>query len=254
MNKISFLKDTLFDGVVKHSRTQPFNHSFKYYATYFWFDIKNFRNFILFKKNRFSLFSFFENDYGEKKKNKNCLYQNIKENSHILSKNDIHSVRILCLPRIFGYSFNPISIFVCYDKLKKAKIVVFEVSNTFNERHSYYCKILKKQNFFFFKKKLYVSPFFDVRGFYKINLQLTKGDVLVNIDYDVDKKNIFKASFYGKALNLNSKNLLKVFLRNGLQNVRITLGIYFQALKLYIKGAKYIKKPEKPNNNFTSIK
>ena len=253
MSRISFLKDSLFDGVVKHSRTLPFNHSFKYYATYFWFDIKNFRNLILFKKNKFSLFSFFENDYGEKKIKKNGLYENIIKNIDSLGKYNIHSIRILCLPRIFGYSFNPISIFVCYDKLKKAKIVVFEVSNTFNERHSYYCKISKKKDFFFFKKKLYVSPFFDVQGFYKINLQLTKGDVLVNIDYDVDKKNIFKASFYGKALNLNSRNLLKVLLKNGFQNLRITFGIYFQALKLYIKGAKYIKKPDKPNNNFTSI-
>ena len=109
-------------------------------------------------------------------------------------------------------------------------------------------------NFFFFKKKLYVSPFFKVKGVYKIKLKMINKKISLNIDYEVGRKRVFSASFSGKALQLNSKNLIKVFLKKMLQNIKITFGIYFQALKLFIKGAKYIKKPTKPINDFTVVK
>ena len=64
MQKIRYTEDLLFDGKVKHSRFQPFSHSFDYKLTYFWFDIvKNFKGWV-FKRNRISFFSFYDNDHG----------------------------------------------------------------------------------------------------------------------------------------------------------------------------------------------
>ena len=142
MKNIVFHEDSLFDGIVTHTRSSPFIHSFKYYATYFWFDIKNFKNRLLFKKNKFALFSFYENDHGNKKISKNGLDSLLIKNLRVFPNLKIGYIKIFCLPRILGYSFNPISIFICYDELKKAKIAIFEVNNTFNERHAYYCRIL----------------------------------------------------------------------------------------------------------------
>ncbi len=254
MKNIIFQEDSLFEGIVTHTRISPFIHKFKYYVTYFWFDIKNFKNFFLFKKNKFSLFSFYENDHGSEKNYKNGLYEHLLKNIQSFPNLKVNFIKMFCLPRILGYSFNPISIFICYDKSKKAKIAIFEVNNTFNERHAYYCKILNKDGVFYFKKKLYVSPFFKVRGFYKINLKVNKNKISLLINYEVRKKNVFSASFFGKARKLTSSNLIKVFLRNMLQNMKITFGIYYQALKLYLKGAKYIKKPFKSTNKISSIK
>ena len=50
MNKIFFVDNYLFDGIVTHKRLHPIIHSFKYYATYFWFDIKNFKESNIFDK------------------------------------------------------------------------------------------------------------------------------------------------------------------------------------------------------------
>ena len=85
-------------------------------------------------------------------------------------------------------------------------------------------------------------------------MKIINEKVFLKIDYEVKKRKIFSASFSGKAKQLNYKNLMKVFSIKILQNMKITSGIYFQALKLFIKGAKYIKKPIKPINDFTTIK
>ena len=253
MNKIFFVDNYLFDGIVTHKRLHPIIHSFKYYATYFWFDIKNFKESFLFKKNRFSFFSFYENDHGTKQKKK-CLYESILNNLKGFGNEEIEFIKILCLPRIIGYSFNPISIYVCYNQFKEAKIIIFEVNNTFNERHSYYCQKLNDKGIFNFKKELHVSPFFKVEGSYKIKLEISEDKISFYIDYLVRKKKVFTATFIGKALKLNSYNLIKLFFKNMFQNLKITFGIYFQALKLFHKGVKYIKKPNKSQKEFTSIK
>ena len=65
MKEIEFLENKIFEGIVTHERLKPFSHNFKYYASYFWFDIRKFKNTLLFKKNKFSLFSFYENDHGD---------------------------------------------------------------------------------------------------------------------------------------------------------------------------------------------
>ena len=252
MKQLIFHEDCLFEGIVTHSRFKPFAHHFKYDATYFWFDINKFCNTFFFRKNKFSLFSFYENDHG-KKNEKKVLYNSIIKNLELSKNIKVNSIKVLCLPRILGYAFNPISIFICYDKFEEAKIIIFEVNNTFNERHSYYCKVVGKSNEYNFRKKLYVSPFFKVEGFYKISFKLVKEKIFLNIDYKVNKKKVFNACFKGRALRLDSKNLLTIFFKKIFQNVKITSGIYFQALKLYLKGAKYIKKPTKPRKDFTPI-
>ena len=252
MGRIEYQKDCLYQGVVSHSRLEPFKHSFKYKLTYFWFDIKNFKKFFFFKKNRFSLFSFFENDHGPKKSKeyfdkilKNKLKEEIAES--------IESVKGLCLPRILGYVFNPISIFVCYNKKKQPKAIIFEVSNTFNERHAYFCYINKNSKDFLMKKVFYVSPFFKVDGKYKISFSINRHFVNLFISYEFKKKKVFEASFRGKAMNISEVNLLKVFLLRLLQNLKVTFGIYFQALKLFLKGASYISKPIKNKKFFTIV-
>jgi len=254
MKNINFLKNSLFEGVVTHSRVQPFAHKFKYFVTYFWFDIINFEESLFFKRNKFSLFSFYDKDHGELKKRKEHLYEVINKNIEKITKEKISYIKLFCIPRILGYVFNPISVFVCFDKKERAKVVIFEVNNTFKERHSYYCKVFNNTDYFHFKKTLYVSPFFKVKGNYKIKLRITKEMFFLYILYEINKEKVFDASFNGKLVELNSLNLIKVFFKKIFQNLKITTGIYFQALKLYAKGAKYIKKPLKPNKDFSSIK
>ena len=48
---------------------------------------------------------------------------------------------LLSIPRIFGYVFNPLSIFFCYDFDGNLKALIYQVKNTFNEQYCYVFKI-----------------------------------------------------------------------------------------------------------------
>ena len=249
MDKIDFVEDCLYEGVVKHQRFKPFSHSFHYKMTYFWFDILQFKDYLMFKKNKITFFSFFEKDHGNyEKKNLFGFFQ-----EHLKKKNirDIYFIKSLCLPRILGYVFNPISVFICYDNNKNPKAIIFEVSNTFKERHAYICKVTSgENNNFLVPKKFYVSPFFNVKGKYQIRFSLNQRIVNLFIQYDVENKKIFQASFVGQKKDIDESNLFKLFFPKIFQNIKATIGIYAQALKLFIKGAIYIKKPKKKQKFF----
>ena len=248
MKKINNITNTLYEGIVSHTRYKPFRHSFSYHFCYFWFSLSFRCKYKFFKKNRFSLFSFYDKDHGEVGKKLNNTYQELKKKFSQKGKKKIYDIKSFCLPRILGYVFNPITVFVGFDDKNKATAIIYEVSNTFNERHSYYCEI-KKHNIV--KKRFHVSPFFNINGHYVITFSIDRNFVNLFIIYKINNQKIFKASFKGMSVEMNDKNLLRVFFRNSFQNLKVTIGIHIEALKLFIKGATYIKKPKKPKNFFS---
>lgn len=245
----------LFEGMVSHQRFGPLNHKFNYKITYFWIDINKEPKLNFFKFNKFSLFSFCEKDFGNPDRKKDLtLYSHIKKELKKRKILGVQNIKALCLPRFLNYVFNPISVFVCFNKKNLANAILFEVRNTFGEKHIYFSKILKGKNRFFTKKKFHVSPFFKVRGWYDIKFSITKKNVNLEITYSFKKKNIFFASFRGDKRDLDNRNLLKLTILKFIQNIKVVIGIHIEALKLWIKGAIYIKKPKLPRNLFTYIK
>tara|TARA_B100001057_G_scaffold83594_1_gene79313 strand:- start:1257 stop:2021 length:765 start_codon:yes stop_codon:yes gene_type:complete len=242
-------ENKVFTGIVSHTRHKPFKHTFKYKLTYFWFDINYSDSSFLFKKNKFSLFSFYEQDHGPVKK----ITKNLTEyfNKKVsLKKKKIKRIQAFCLPRMLGYVFNPISIFLLYNYRDIPEKIIFEVSNTFGERHAYLSEF-KNIGEYTLKKKLYVSPFFKTEGKYKICFKINKNFVNLIIFYEINNKKVFEASFIGKSANMSNINLIKIFFKNIFQNPKVTLGIYIQALKLWFKGATYINKPKEPKDFIT---
>ncbi len=251
MKKINYVKNKIFNGVVRHTRYFPFSHTFTYKISYFWFSVNNFENFFFFKRNKLSIFSFFDNDHGEIE-NKGSIEDFIKKK---LKKVNIKfsEIKIFCLPKIFGYNFNPISIFILFDVQNIPSGIIFEVNNTFKERHLYFSKIIKNQTNFNFDKEFYVSPFFEVKGKYNVNFEINDKKILLDVKYLIDKKKVFEASFFGKSEDMNETNLLRRFFSISSQNIKVTSGIYIQALKLFFKGAKYINRPKISKTKFTII-
>ena len=176
-----------------------------------------------------------------------CSLNNInycqKHSKSLHNTKNIDQIKVFCLPRMLGYVFNPISVFVCFNKGGSPKAIMYQVGNTFNERYFYICKIEKTN---FVKKKFYVSPFFKVEGNYLISFSIDKDFVNLFIVYKIKNKKVFEASFNGKSMDMNDKNLLVCFFSNMFQNFKLTLAIYIQALKLYFKGARYNNRPKKP--------
>ena len=107
MNKISYVNNKIYSGVVKHTRFAPFHHSFSYKISYFWFRLNDFREYFLFKRNRISIFSFFDNDHGQIEKK--GVVEDFFQKQLRRIKGDFLKIKVFCLPRILNYSFKRIN-------------------------------------------------------------------------------------------------------------------------------------------------
>ena len=252
MEKIKFVEDCLFKGNVVHERYVPFKNKFKYKMVYFWLDVSSIKKLMLLKFDSFSIFSFNSKDFGCKRRMRFLtLFDYLQHEAKEIYKNEISNIKVLCLPRILHYSFNPISIFICYDRNKKAKLIFFEVRNTFGEKHAYISTLDKE--LMTSNKKFHVSPFLKNTGKYIFDFQITSKFVKLEIVYFINKKKILYASFNGQKEPLNDWNLAKIFFSRFYQNIKVTVGIHIEALKLWIKGAIYVKKPNPPKKFVSKI-
>ena len=124
-----------------------------------------------FSYNRFNILSFYDADQGPR--DGSSLARCVKDRL-IDAKIKIGSgtIKLLCYPRFFGYVFNPLSIFYCYDDNLQLKAILYEVKNTFNEQHTYVFPASSSSNLILHKcnKKFYVSPFIEMKTFYNFRL------------------------------------------------------------------------------------
>ena len=164
---------------------------------------------------------------------------------------NINNIKLLCYPRIFGYVFNPLSIFYCYeDDILKA--IFYEVKNTFNEQHTYIFKV--KDNGKIdqaCKKKFYVSPFMDMDTYYNFRLLNPNEKLSVSIKQTDKEDVVLTAVQTGIRKEFTFKQLIINFFRYPLMSIKIISAIHFEALLLWKKGAIYRKRDKKIKNNLS---
>jgi len=243
------MNSCIYNGVVTHTRFKPVKHFLKYKTFSFYIDLDELKkldnNNPIFSYNRFNIFSFYDTDHGLRDGSslKDWVLSNLKK-FNVSDK--IDTVKLLCYPRIFGYVFNPLSIFYCYEN-QKLKAIFYEVKNTFNEQHTYIFKIKNEEKILQkCKKKFYVSPFIDIEGYYifKINDPKKKISVKINQYLNNDSKILF-ANQIGKRIKFSSYNLMKLFITFPLLTIKVISMIHWQAFKILIKGGKYYKRKPK---------
>jgi DUF1365 family protein len=246
----------IYTGTVIHKRFKPKIHSFNYKVFSLLIDLSEIdllhKTLRLFSYNKFNIISFFNKDHGPRDGSslKNWVIDNLKKNN--IESNEVE-IKLLCYPRIFGYVFNPLSIFYVYDKNSDLVAVLYEVKNTFGEQHSYIFKTKKEQNLIqhVCKKKFHVSPFIEMNCVYFFRLLKPGNKISVIIDVQDPDGKILYASQDGIKSELNNNNLFKSYLKHPLMTFKIIITIHFEAFKLWIKGIKFIKKKLKIKNNIT---
>ena len=244
----------IYTGKVIHKRFKPKEHYFKYKIFSILLDLNETefinKNINFFSYNKFNLMSFYDKDHGPR--DGSSLIDWVKLNLKSVGINDSEiKIKILCYPRILGYVFNPLSIFFVYDLKSKLISILYEVKNTFGEQHTYVFKVNEKSEILKnnCEKKFYVSPFMDLDSEYYFKVLNPDKNLLVIIDQrDKDGKLLF-ASQDGVRSNLNSKNLIISYLKHPLMTFKIISAIHFEALRLWLKGIKLVKKKVKIKNN-----
>ena len=249
------MTSSIYNGTVIHKRFKPKIHFFKYKVFSLLLDLSDLnrldKDISFFSYNTFNLISFFDKDHGER--DGSSLFEWVKKS---LVENNINSenikIKLLCYPRIFGYVFNPLSVFFVYDHQENLISILYEVKNTFGEQHTYIFKVennnLLQHNC---SKKFHVSPFIEMNCnyFFKILKPAEKISVIID-QYQLDDKVLF-ASQDGRRVDFNSKELLKSYIKHPLMTLKIISAIHFEAFKLWAKGIRFVKKKFKIKNNIT---
>ena len=246
----------IYAGSITHKRFKPKINFFSYKTFSLLIDLNEIeeleKKIKFFSYNKFNILSFFDVDHGPRDGRSLIKWVN-----KILAKKKINindgTIKLLCFPRFFGYVFNPLSIFYCYDKNLKLKAVLYEVKNTFNEQHTYVFKSKSESNLILHKcsKKFYVSPFIQMRTFYNFRLSKPKNNIKILIKQTDEEGPLLIARQVGKKVKLTSQNLLYQFLTHPLMAFKIIVAIHFEAFRLWIKGVKLVKKKIKIKNNLS---
>jgi len=251
------IKDSsIYIGNVIHKRFKPKIHFFKYKVFSILLDISEIdildKSLKIFSYNKFYIVSFYDADHGPRDGTsiKEWVIKNLNDNR--INTENI-KIKLLCYPRIFGYVFNPLSVFFIYNKNSELISILYEVKNTFGEQHTYVFKTKENENYIKHtcKKKFHVSPFIemDCTYFFKILKPSEKISVIID-QYDEEGKLLY-ASQDGDRIELNNKNLVLSYLRHPLMTFKIIVAIHFEAFKLWTKGIKFIKKRLKIKNNIS---
>jgi uncharacterized protein len=249
----------IFEGRVFHQRLRPRKHRLSYQVFSMLIDLDELpllhNQLKFFSHNQFNLFSFWDKDYGSGIGGSLDKYARkiLSDHGRNLTNG---SIKLLCYPRLFGYAFNPLSVYYCYDSSGTLKVIICEVSNTFNERHSYLINIDQsggKRVHHSCKKMFYVSPFMDMDSTYHLHITSPSDRLTVFIDQHDDKGSLLKASFTGYSKILSDKSLILLLLKYPLMTVKVIGGIHWEALKLWRKGLKVFTRPRPPDNPITLV-
>jgi len=246
----------IYNGQVIHKRFKPKEHFFKYKVFSLLLDLSELqlleKELKIFSYNKFNILSFYDIDHGPR--DGTSIISWVKDN---LKNNNIYSeeikIKLLCYPRVFGYVFNPLSIFFVYDKNSNLVSILYEVKNTFGEQHTYVFKIDKNNKLFEHscKKKFHVSPFIEMNCLYYFKILKPEDKLSVLINLNDDNGKLLFASQDGQKRELNNKNLVISYLSHPLMSFKIIGAIHFEALKLWLKGVNLVKKKIKIKNNIT---
>lgn len=244
------LRPQIFFGKVMHKRLTPKVNVFSYGMYYLALPLSQRHVWAQhLAVNSFAPLSFYDRDHGLR--DGSDLQHFVRD---ILQEHQLQAsgeIVLVCMPRVFGYVFNPVSFYLCHDGGGALKAVICQVHNTFGEAHLYVCahadgRTITRDDEMTGEKVFHVSPFFERKGRYRFRFDIQDhGAFGVWIDYDDgDGKGLLLTSLIGRCDDLNRAQLRKAFWRYPLITFKAIALIHWQALKLVFKGMKYISKPK----------
>lgn len=284
MNKPATIHSSIYTGWIRHRRFVPVKNEFHYPIFMMYLDLDELAS--LFEKKwycaieGFNLVSFKRQDYFQPQKpdlkqaviDKVCLYYA----EHQCIPPVIHSVRMLGHVRYLGFNFNPVVFYYCFDEYNQLIAILSEITNTpWGERHAYVHAIAGHSEFkntdmrfshyknnvnnhkykFEFEKIFHVSPFNPMNMNYQWVFSQAKEQLHVHmnnfIQSDKGEKH-FDATLKLKKSDFE-KNLSSILIQQPLITVKVMWGIYWQALKLWVKRARFYPHP-KSNDTIATTK
>lgn len=257
-NKVtSGQSNALYVGAVRHARYQPKTHRFGYRVFSAYLNVDeldaNQLGLKLLSVNRWNLFSVRARDHGARDgTNLRPFLDSLLAETGLGSPDEIY---ILCYPRMFGFAFNPLTVYYCFEG-DQISAMIYEVRNTFGDDHTYVVP-LKGQSrdtltLHCRDKRLHVSPFMEMEARYHFSTAAPNDSLRMVIRETQDDKPLLVASFHGQKQPLTDGALIRAFLTHPLMTVKVVVAIHYEAAKIFFKGVPFIKRPEPPESRHSS--
>jgi len=246
---MSGIASALYSGIVTHRRLRPRAHFLRYRVFMLLLDLDEVEARLprlrLLRAGRRGLMSFDPRDHGDG--STVPLRQQIAARLAEAGLPADGAVRLLCMPRVLGHGFNPLSVYFCYRACGALGAILYEVSNTFGERHSYLIRAPAtgevRQGA---PKRFHVSPFLDMDLVYDFRVTPPGEEVAVCISVLGAEGPMLSAAFTGRRSRLDDQGLLLAWLKHPLLTLKVVAAIHLEALRLWRKGIAYRPRPPAP--------
>ena len=241
------MKSYMYCGTVGHKRYLPKRHSFVYKVFFLYLDIDEpnplGNKLRFFGHNKWAAMSFYNKDHGPRTGERlrpwveaKLLESNIKP--------DGGPIKLLCHGRVLGFGFTPLSVYFCFRKDSSLSAVLYEVCNTYFERHTYVLPVKNNYSATIYqkcKKELYVSPFNDMNGYYEFQITHPEETIKIDVNYKIDENLLLSTCFVGQKLPLTTLSLVRCLIIFPFLTFKIFSAIHWEAVRLWFKRLRVYK-------------
>ena len=248
----------LYFGSVMHRRLGSVRHRFRYRVFSILVDLDKLaelgRSTRLFSYNRWNIVAFYDRDHGpgDGSPLKLWIERHLSAAGlgHVLGGR----IRLLCFPRLWGYVFNPLSVYFCEAPDGRLAAILYEVNNTFGERHCYLEPVHSTPEGIAehsTEKRFYVSPFILIDANYRFRVQLSDDQLSLAVRQASPDGQRLHAVLSGQAGPFDDWTMLRAIVSYPLMTFKVIAAIHWEALRLWRKGAPYRPRPPTPVTGVT---
>ena len=252
-------RHALYTGQVTHQRLRPFRHAFRYPAFTLLLDLDALDRLPWpLRHNGRGLMAFADRDHGPRDGSalRPWIEARLAEAGIDLAGG---AVRLLAMPRVLGRVFNPLAVWFCHHADGRLLAVLYEVRNTFGQAHGYLIPLDRppgpgavfEQRC---AKAFYVSPFIGPAATYDFRLTVPDEALSLLIREAVPEGPQLVASLTGRRRALTTGALLRLLLRFPVLTLQVLGAIHWQALRLWLKGARFHRRPAPPAEAVTLVR
>lgn len=245
------MNSALYSGQVMHHRLRPREHTLRYRVFWMLLDLDELdqmsRSLRFFSRNRFNLMGFHDADHGDGSETPLRV-----QATRLLERRGVDigsgAIRLLTMPRVLGYVFNPISLYYCHRPDGALAAMIYEVTSTFRERRAYVLPVAPEDGRVgridqATGKGLYVSPFMDMDMRYAFKGAVPDDRLNLAIDGLDSQGLLIATAMRGRRRALSDRALLAAMAAMPLLTIKVVAAIHWEALKLWLKGVPLTRKP-----------
>lgn len=245
------MNSALYSGQVMHHRLRPREHTLRYRVFWMLLDLDELdqmsRSLRFFSRNRFNLMGFHDADHGDGSETPLRV-----QATRLLERRGVDigsgAIRLLTMPRVLGYVFNPISLYYCHRPDGALAAMIYEVTSTFRERRAYVLPVAPEDGRVgridqATGKGLYVSPFMDMDMRYAFKGSVPDDRLDLAIDGLDSQGLLIATAMRGRRRVLSDRALLAAMAAMPLLTIKVVAAIHWEALKLWLKGVPLTRKP-----------